>query len=146
MRDFEWSDKMGHRERNAFCLLVSGGQIHRLVGDHIPGVVAVVSKDYRKNGKWSEFVFRCKISDNVRVFHGHWGWETGRFLEGLAASKNESYRDHRSGRRSPTPTTWQELADFLGVSRDIAEKFLRSFNRRESEELDAAEKAVAGLI
>src|SRR3990167_6811698 len=44
--EVEWSDRQGHRDRQAFCLLVQGGDLYDFTGSSIPGVVQAREKSF----------------------------------------------------------------------------------------------------
>lgn len=134
MENIQWSDGMGHRSRAAFFLFVKGDEVLVFHGEDIPGVVVVRGTDYRKNGKWSHTTYRLQIADGIRCIAGHQGWETGRFVEGLAAAVN-----------CKTPDTWTDTAQALGVSVPSAMEFLRAFRCQAAENLDEVEQSLAAL-
>lgn len=48
----EYSNKIGSRERKPWLLLIKNGKITPFAGESIPGIVAVVGRQYEKCGKW----------------------------------------------------------------------------------------------
>ena len=95
----EWSDQSGSRGRKAHLILRHQGRIVPFLGKNIPGVVAIIGQDYRKNGKWSHNIFRLRLGAGVSVaFQGNSGWETGTLMESLGAD------------------SWQAVATALGVA------------------------------
>lgn len=128
-----WSDQQGNRDRKAWALLVGPGDaVTTFSGESIPGVVAVAGHDYNKNGKWSSTTFRLTLADGVRLIAGHNGWETGRFIEGLAAA---------SGRLgSGRVDRWIDVANALGISVPSAMAFLRAWRPKAAEELDQVDR------
>ncbi|MCK9520157.1 MAG: CRISPR-associated protein Csx16 [Candidatus Omnitrophota bacterium] len=53
MQEIEWSDKMRNRSRTPDLLVVRGSEWKKFRGEPIPGMVAIKSSRYHKNGKWS---------------------------------------------------------------------------------------------
>lgn len=129
-----WTNKQAPRDRQAWCLLVKGDEVIPFAGESIPGVVAVVGRDYAKDGKWSHSTFRLVLAEGVRMIAGHEGWGTGTFAEGLASAL----------KRGPVDS-WQDMADALGVSREAANRFLRGWRPPAADALDERERAVASL-
>jgi hypothetical protein len=137
MTEITWSDKMGHRGRSAWALVVVDGKIMRFAGESIPGIVAVKAKKYEKNGKWSNTTYALAIGKGVRFIGGKNGWETGSFREGLRDALPADSRKSIDG--------WADIASELGVEVSEAQRFLRAFRPREADEIDAAEAAIASL-
>lgn len=136
MDSLTWSDKLGHRERKAWLLLVKNEQIHVFLGEDIGGVVVVVGTSYEQNGKWSHTSYRLAIADGVRAIAGHNGWETGTFLEGL-----------RKATHAPVAAcdTWQGVADTLRVPIAVAKDFLRSYKKVAASKIDERESKLEAL-
>ena len=135
MIDFFWSDRQGHRDRRAWALVVRGDEIRPFVGATIPGLIVVVSRESRKDGKWSHSTYRLAVAAGARFIGGHQGWETGTWLEGLAAATGAP----------GTPGTWDEVAAALRVSRGAAAGFVRVFRPGAADDLDAVEGALRDL-
>ena len=134
MEEIKWKDQMGSRSRAAWLLFVKGDQVIPFHGDNIPGVVAVKGHDYEQCGRWSSTTYRLTVADDVRHIAGYSGFETGRFAEGLGAAL-----------RRPTPDTWSEVAEALGVSVPSASAFLRSWRPKAADNLDAVDAALEEL-
>lgn len=132
--EITWSDGMGSRSRNPFLLFVKVDEVIPFRGQNIAGVVVVRGTDYTKNGKWSHTTYRLELASGIRHIAGRDGWETGRFVEGLASAV---------GRK--TPDTWADTAKALGVSVPSAMEFLRSWRPKAAEKLDEVEQALANL-
>lgn len=143
MANLEWSDEMGSRGRAAWLVLVKGGTITAFAGASIPGLVAVLGSQYRKNGKWSHTSYRLALAPGVTAIRGQDGWEEGTFCEGLAQAARDI-----DGYRPPVDS-WSEVAKVLGVSVCEAERFLRNWNRRGArfsvEKLDESAAALKAL-
>ena len=90
--------------------------------------------DYEKNGKWSHTTYRLDVADGIRHISGMTGWETGRFVEGLASAVG-----------CETPDTWADVATALGVSVPSAMGFLRAWRPNAAAKLDEVEKSLAEL-
>lgn len=133
--EFTWSDKMGHRGRKPWCLLVQGGEIREFTGESIPGLVAVVGTSRSKNGKWSATTYRLELAGGVRAIGGLDGWETGRFAEGLRAAASFQRPIDR----------WLDVAEALGTSVTEAMRFLRAWRPRAAEALDAVDAALEAV-
>lgn len=129
----KWTDKMGHRSRNAWLLLIHRDSIVVFRGKSIPGVVAVVDTRYEKNGKWSGSEYDLELAPGVRAIPGNDGWESGSFREGL-----------RTATGLPT-SRWTELATALGVSLDSAQAWLREWRSKAAEHYDSVEVALATI-
>ena len=134
MENIEYSDGIGSRGRNPFLLFIKGDDIVSVGGSDIPGVVVVRGTDYTKNGKWSHTTYRLQLADGIRHIAGRSGWETGRFVEGLASAVG-----------CKTPDTWADTATALGVSVPSAMELLRSWRPKAAEKLDEVEQALAKL-
>jgi len=125
---------MGPRGRNPFLIFVCGDEVIAFGGSDIPGVVVVRGTDYKKNGKWSHTTYRLQLADGIRHIAGMNGWETGRFVEGLASAVGCATLD-----------TWADTAKALGVSVPSAMEFLRSWRPKAAAKLDEVEQALANL-
>lgn len=134
MKQIVWSDEMGSRGRSPFLLLIKGDEVIVFHDENIPGVVVVRGSDYTKSGKWSHTTFRLQLADGIREIAGRNGWETGRFVEGLASAVG-----------CKTPDTWADTATALGVSVPGAMEFLRSWRPKAAAKLDEVEQALADL-
>ncbi len=134
MESLQYSDGIGSRGRNPFLLLVKGDEVIVFRGQSIPGVVVVRGTDYTKNGKWSHTTYRLQLADGIRHIVGRNGWETSRFVEGLALAVG-----------CATPDTWADTAKALGISVPSAMEFLRSWRQQEAEKLDEIEQSLAKL-
>jgi len=134
MTNIEYSDGIGSRGRNPFLLFVRGDEIISFAGSDIAGVVVVRGTDYTKNGKWSHTTYRLQLADGIRHIAGRSGWETGRFVEGLASAVG-----------CATPDTWADTAKALGVSVPSAMEFLRSWRPKAAEKLDEVEQSLVKL-
>ena len=131
-----WKDEMGNRSRKAWLLLVAKGEIIPFAGESIPGVVAVVGRDYTKNGKWSHHTYRLMPGDGVDAVAGHNGWDSNTFAEGLVQAR----------RAAPgAADTWEGVAGLLGVTREAAERFLRAWRPKAAERLDETKAAIAAV-
>lgn len=124
---FEWSDKLGPRERRAWLVLRKGDDLVAFSGESIPGLCVVVGTDYERAGKWSHTTYRLELAAGVVAIPGRDGWETGRFVEALGAD------------------TWVSIANALGVSLPSAQRFLRAWRPKAAEALDKIERELAEL-
>lgn len=130
-----WCDQRGKRGRHPWLLLIKDDIVHSFEGETIPGVVAVVGRDYEKNGKWSCTTYRLAVASGVRIISGLDGWNTDTFREGLKAAL-----------QWPNPLDrWHDLANALKVSISAVQSFLRTFRPKEAEELDRVEEDLATL-
>ena len=134
MESIQWSDGIGSRGRNSFLLFVRGDEVVVFHGQNIPGVVVVRGTDYTRNGKWSHTTYRLELANGIRHIAGYDGWETGRFVEGLASAVG-----------CKTPDTWADTATALGVSVPSAMEFLRSWRPKAAEKLDDVEQSLVAL-
>jgi len=130
----KWSDGLGSRSRSPFLLLIKGDEVFAFKGEDIKGLVVVLGHDYEKNGKWSHTTYRLQLAAGIRSVPGMSGWETGRFVEGLARAVG-----------CKTPDTWTEVAKALDVSVPSAMKFLRVWRPKAAETLDEVETALINL-
>lgn len=137
MQSITWKDEMGHRSRAGWLLLVKGGVVRyftqKVAPKSEPGLLAVVGQSHVRNGKWSHTVWTLAVADGVKVIEGKDGWNEGTFIEGLSASLSVEIR------------TWADLAVALGVSLEEAQRFLREWRPKASENLDAVDAALASL-
>jgi hypothetical protein len=134
METLKWSDEDGPRSRAAWLLLVRADEVRAFGGTAIPGWCAVTGSDYTKNGTWSHTTFRLVLAPGVRAIPLRAGWETGRFVEGLAAAVGGDPVDR-----------WADVARALGVSVEAAQSFLRDWGPKAAERLDAVEADLAAL-
>jgi len=133
MASLTWSDRMGHRNRGAWLLLIHANRVTVFSGASISGVVAVVSSGYTKNGKWSHTAYVLEVAPGVRTIAGHDGWEDGTFREGLAAATGKS------------TSRWTDFASALGISLDAAQDWLRGWRPKAASHYDDVEAAL-GLV
>ncbi len=129
-----YSDDLAPRRRRAWAIIIGpGDELELFAGTTVPGKVAVVGCDYTKNGVWSHSTYRLEVAPGVRFLSEHFGFETGTFTEGL-----------RAATRQPTDR-WHEVANALGVSLPVAQKFLRGWLPKEARRLDQVEADLASL-
>jgi len=129
-----YSGEFASRRRRPWAIVIGpGDELELFTGESIPGKVAVVGCDYTKNGVWSHSTYRLEVAEGVRFLHGHFGFETGTFTEGL-----------RTATRQPTDR-WHEVANALGVSLPVAQDFLRAWLPKEARRLDQVEADLASL-
>jgi len=134
VRKLTYSDKMGHRSRSSWALVIGpGDQVERFERKSIPGKLAVTGQEYEKAGKWSHTTYQLVLAPHVRFIPGHMGWETGTFNEGLAAAT-----------LMPTDR-WHEVANALGVTQETAREFLQAWVPRAAKRLDKVESDLASL-
>ncbi len=134
MENITWSDGIGSRGRKSFLLLIRGDEVTVFCGQNIAGVVVVRGTDFTKNGKWSHTTYRLQLADGTRHIAGSDGWETGRFVEGLASAVG-----------CKTPDTWADTAKALGISVPSAMEFLRNWKPKAAERLDEVEQSLMEL-
>ncbi len=127
MKEFEWNNKQGSRDRAAWLLLVKSDQIYLFQGATIPGVVAVKGSDHEKAGKWSNTTYRLVLASGVRAYPGLDGWETGTFREAVGAD------------------TWIEAANALSVSVPVLQVFLREWRPKAAEHFDTVDASLIEL-
>jgi len=84
--EISWSNRQANRDREAFCLLIRGGDLYEFVGKAIPGVCQARVTENHRQGKWSFTTYAIRLAPGVRMVAGHTGWQTGSFAEGLAAA------------------------------------------------------------
>lgn len=130
-----WSNRIGSRSRGSWLLFVKGDEVIVFRGQNIPGVVVVRDATYTKGGKWSCTAYRLEVADSVRYIAGRDGWNTGRFIEGLAKALG----------KHETPDTWVGTAELLGVSVPSAMEFLREWRPKAADKLDEVEQALVDL-
>ena len=129
-----YTNKLAPRRRGAWAIVIGpGDELELFTGESIPGKVAVVGRDYTKNGVWSHSTYRLQVAEGVRFLHGHFGFGTGTFLEGV-----------RAATRKPTDR-WHEVANALGVSLPVAQDFIRAWLPKEARRLDQVEADLASL-
>lgn len=134
MKNVTYSDKMGHRSRSPWAIVIGpGDKLELFTGESIPGKVAIVGADYTKNGKWSHSTYRLQLASGVRFLPGLMGWETGTFVEGLAYATGK------------ITDRWHDVANALGVSLPAAQEFLRAWLPKAAGRLDRIEADLASL-
>ena len=111
MGEIIWSDKMGHRGRQSWLILVKDDAAYKFDGVSIPDIATVIDSTYERNGKWSQNIYKIAIASGVHVIAGRDGWETGTFREGLACALDLPVM---------SIDTWIDLANALGVSLESA--------------------------
>lgn len=129
IKEVRWSDRIGNRSRKAHLVLRDRGSLHLFAGESIPGVAALIGRQYQKDGKWSNTTYRLALASSAEVaFQGHSGFETRTVLEALRAG------------------TWTEVASALGVP-DSANfrSFFASWRPAEAEEITRREAEVSAL-
>jgi len=132
--EIQWTNQIGARDREPWLLLVKGDAVVAFHGEDIPGLVVVRGTDSEKNGKWSCTTFRLQLAGGVRHIAGRDGWETSRFVEGLASTMGVK-----------TPDTWAEVAHAMGISVPAAMDFLRGWRPKAAAKLDEVEQSLAAL-
>lgn len=129
-----YSNKLAPRRRGAWAIIIGpGDELELFSGASVPGKVAVLGRDYKKNGVWSHSTYRLEVAPGVRFLSGHFGFETGTFVEGLRAATGQ-----------PTDR-WHEVANALGVSLPAAQEFLRGWLPVAAQKLDQIEADLASL-
>lgn len=131
----EWNSRPGPRMRRAWLIFLKNGKIHLFKGESIPGIVAVVSKTFVKEGKWSHYRYSLLVNPGVRFLSGHTGWNTGTFREGLNDALKGYYPTSR----------WHEIANALNVPVGELREFLTTFRPAEVADLDKIEADIAEL-
>jgi len=134
MKEVTYVSKLAPRRRSPWAFIIGpGDEIETFTGVSIPGKVAVIGYDYKQDGVWSAGTYRLVLAHNVRLVSGHFGFETGTFTEGLRAATGK-----------PTDR-WHEVANALGVSLPVAQKFLRGWLPKAAQRLDQVEADLASL-
>lgn len=129
-----YSNKLAPRRRRPWAIVIGpGDELELFAGESIPGKVAVVGRDYKKNGVWSHSTYRLEMAPKIRFLSGHFGFETGTFTEGL-----------RDATGKPTDR-WHEVANALGVSLPVVQEFLRGWLPVAAQKLDQVEADLASL-
>jgi hypothetical protein len=124
----EWTEKLGHRGRAPWALLVGpGDQIQAFAGASVAGKVVVVGTTFKKNGKWSSTTFRLELAPGVRFLAGHSGWETGTWREAIGADD------------------WVTCANRLGISLQVCRDFLSAWRPKAAEHYDRVESELGQL-
>jgi len=85
IRDFSYSDKMGHRGRMSKLIVGCGEALHKFEGKGIPGVVGIVSDHYTKSGKWSHTDFTLRLAPTAWKLVASQSWEEGEYFHGCKA-------------------------------------------------------------
>ena len=135
MRNITWNDKPLRRQRESWLLLVHDDSVYPFEGKDITGICAVVSKEFHKDGRWSNTTYQLAIDDEARIISGHDDLNTGKFVDGLKKAVGyESYI-----------YTWGHLADALDVTVSSAMMFLRKWRPTAAENLDSIETAMDGI-
>jgi hypothetical protein len=129
-----WSDVLGHRSRKAFSFVIKDGKISEFQGSSIPGVIAVVGKDFRKNGKWSHSTYQLVLAAGVCFVAGHMGWETGYLEEGLSSATSTKVR------------RWMDVANVLNIDLVECFRFFRDYAPNMSVRLDKVEADLLSLL
>lgn len=128
MKKIQFSDRDGNRRRSSLLVLRKGGRVYPFAGESIPGVVAVLSRRYVKEGSWSHHVHEIVLAPGVEIaYEGYSGWKTGLVSEAVGAS------------------TWAEFASALGVEDTPEFRAVAAVWPRTCEELDRVERDLAAL-
>ena len=135
MRNITWNDKPLSRQREAWLLLIHDDTVYPFEGRDIPGVCAVVSKVFHKDGKWSNTTYNLAIDDEVMEVSGYDDFNSGRFVDGLR--KSVGYEDHIY--------TWGHLSDALDVTVSSAMRFLRAWRPTAAERIDSVEAGMDSI-
>lgn len=129
MNNITYCDELLPRSRRPWLYFLRGGQLPvRFEGKSIPGVCAVISERFKKNGKWSGTTYSIRVADGVRPLPGAAGWETFTFLEGLAKATGKPC------------DSWGQVADAVGLTVEQAKAWIgptgaaaETLNKREAD-------------
>lgn len=85
-REMSYSDGIGHRNRQHFLLCGGpGDSVNEFKGTGIPGVVAVKTATYTKNGKWSHTDYTLLVSETAWALTLSQSWEEGLYFAQAAS-------------------------------------------------------------
>ncbi len=62
---YSYNDGLKNAGRTPKLWIVHRGQVHTFMGSAIPGVVAVTSTSYQKNGKWSNTTYHLELAEDA---------------------------------------------------------------------------------
>lgn len=127
MKQIEWSDELGSRSRQPWLILVANGQLYTFKGKDIPGVVAISSSRYVKNGKWSHTNYKLALAEGVREYPGKQGWNDGTYREGIGAY------------------TWVAAANYYSIPLQVFKSFLKEWKPKAAEWYDNTEASIAAI-
>jgi hypothetical protein len=125
-----YNDGMGHRSRYPMLLLYVKNHIFEFTGSNIPGVCVVESKDYSKNGKWSNTTYSIRLAAGVKSSALMQDWNSGRYVNDVTSLKKiaESlgvYGVQNSALeifcKDRLPNTWVRYEEYLRNLDEIAE-------------------------
>src|SRR3990167_3989080 len=83
----KWNNGLLPGGRHPRLYLIRGDDFFKFRGENIPGVCAVDTAIYHKNGKWSSTMFSLTLAPGVRALelvsplHGIWGEGFGSWAE-----------------------------------------------------------------
>ena len=82
MKEISFNDGIASRGINSMLLLFDQTEavLTEFVGSNIKGLAVVLSKNYNKNGKWSNTTYTIRIPDNVVAYKWSQDWENGTYL------------------------------------------------------------------
>lgn len=118
-KEIKWNDGIGNRGRRSKLLIGKGDQVVEFVGQSVPGLVAVRSSKYEKNGKWSNTDYILVLSPGAWHHIESQSWEEGEFFHGCASPSDAVTRLRKSGYVGADDT----MLAFLG------EKFPKTMER-----------------
>lgn len=81
LRKMSWNDGIGSRGRQSVLIIGKEDSIHQFRGSSIPGIVAVASSNYEKNGKWSNTTYSLVLASTAWAFSMTQSWEDGRYFD-----------------------------------------------------------------
>ena len=116
---YDYNDKLESAGRSPRLYLAKGGEIHKFTGENIPGFCAIVTSQYKKDGKWSNTTYQLDLVPGVRPLHflspmhGTWGDNLG---------------------------SWGEVAEALRLPVEVAQSLIRSEYKETAERLDKLEE------
>lgn len=127
------SNKQGNRDRVAFLVFVKEGALISFSGVSIPGVCAIISEAFSKNGKWFHTTYQLVLVAGVTAVQGRVGWGTGLMSEGVATATNLP------------ANSWAEIAAALGATPSSVQAWVRKSAPRSASTLDERDAALAAL-
>lgn len=82
-----WNDGLQSRSRHSRLLIYDRAQIIEFQGKAIPGVVAIKSESYTKNGKWSNTSYSLVVAAGWKISPITQSWGLGYYVDDVSSMK-----------------------------------------------------------
>lgn len=87
LRQIQFNDKQGSRDRQIRLYIYSKTNIYVFDKGSIEGVVQIKSKDFTKDGKWSNTTYELILAKGFKAVAKRQDWDSGRYIEAFFTPK-----------------------------------------------------------